>query len=148
MTGTTLSPRLPLDLEYTIFLFAFQTDPREARRLSLVAKRVFGWMIPHVSRVVKLSEVVSFPVDFNEATYKKYGHHVRHLLLKSPRLREHLHLFPNVVNLAFWVPYDPIYLPRLLELPLTHISTTPSLGLLLGPMRQTPELGVCVAKIV
>ncbi|TFK61973.1 hypothetical protein BDN72DRAFT_849180 [Pluteus cervinus] len=36
------SPRLPPELEYAIFVLAYQDDHREAKNLALVARRVFN----------------------------------------------------------------------------------------------------------
>ncbi|TFK66740.1 hypothetical protein BDN72DRAFT_843829 [Pluteus cervinus] len=118
------SPRLPPELEQEIFLLAFHSDGAEVNRLCLVAKRVLDWLIPHRYHVVILSAGRYSPIKFNETVYKKYGHHVRHLLLEDDQAREHLHLFPNVVNLAFWGSneHTAIDLPPLLQLPLTCIS--------------------------
>ncbi|TFK66110.1 hypothetical protein BDN72DRAFT_844737 [Pluteus cervinus] len=129
MTSTIVSPRLPPELEYTIFLLAFGNDPLEAKCLALIAKRVFDWLIPHIFRVVKLSVIAPLPIKFNEETYKKHGHHVRHLMLETVVLAGYLHLFPNVVNLAYWVTYNPRDLPFILQLPLTCISMRPTLDL-------------------
>ncbi|TFK66759.1 hypothetical protein BDN72DRAFT_961541 [Pluteus cervinus] len=127
-------PHLPSELEYTIFLLAFQDDNNEAKNLILVAKRVFEWLIPHVFRVVKLSDVTvsgnSSPIMFNQSTYQRYGHHTRHLFIETPALAIHFSLFPNVTNLAYWIPYDATHLPSFIELPLTHLSADPWRGLL------------------
>ncbi|TFK72090.1 hypothetical protein BDN72DRAFT_876692 [Pluteus cervinus] len=122
MTNIISSPRLPPELEYTIFLLAYQNDSGEAKNLVLVARRVFDWLIPHIFHVVVLSDI-PVPIKFNEEVYQKYGHHVRHLFLHVTGLQRHLHMFPNVINLALWVEYNPVYLPTLLQLPLTCIST-------------------------
>ncbi|TFK66744.1 hypothetical protein BDN72DRAFT_899573 [Pluteus cervinus] len=121
-------PRLPPELEYDIFILAFYNDSKNEKNLALVAKRVFDWLIPHRYHIVILSDSDegSYPIGFNEATYQRYGHHVRHLLIGVLRLGVYLHLFPNVVNLAFWVDYKPIHLPSLLQLPLTRLSADPS----------------------
>ncbi|TFK66732.1 hypothetical protein BDN72DRAFT_131193 [Pluteus cervinus] len=119
------TPRLPPELEYDIFLLAFHHDSGDAKNLVLVAKRVFDWLIPQRFHIVTLSESGSFPITFNETTYQRYGHHVRHLFIRIWRLGEYLHLFPNVVNLAYWIEYTPTHLPSLLQLPLTRLSTAP-----------------------
>ncbi|TFK66733.1 hypothetical protein BDN72DRAFT_880087 [Pluteus cervinus] len=123
------SPRLPPELEYVIFVLAYQDDHREAKNLVLVARRVFNWLLPHIFRIVKLSDGQPMPIRFNKSVYKKYGHHARHLMIDSSRLRGYLHLFPNVVDLAFWLDYNPADLTSLLQLPLLHMSTEPSLDL-------------------
>ncbi|TFK66752.1 hypothetical protein BDN72DRAFT_843837 [Pluteus cervinus] len=119
------SPYLPPELEYDIFLLAFQSDEKEARNLILVAKRVFDWLIPHIFNVVRL-DVQPFPIRFNESTYRRYGKHTRHLFFESSQLRQYLHLFPNVIDLAFWANCDETQIPVLLSLPLTRISIAPS----------------------
>ncbi|TFK61971.1 hypothetical protein BDN72DRAFT_849178 [Pluteus cervinus] len=124
MTSMTSSPRLPPELEYAIFLFAYQEDRKEAKNLALVSRRVFEWLIPHIFHIVILAGNRSIPIQFNETVYGKYGHHVRHLFLQSSGARKHLDMFPNVVNLAFWIAYEPIHLPPLLRLPLTRIATS------------------------
>ncbi|TFK66109.1 hypothetical protein BDN72DRAFT_880499 [Pluteus cervinus] len=125
-------PRLPPELEHTIFLLALQDDNQEARNLIPVARRVFDWLIPDVYRVVKLSDVSydCSPIRFNESTYQRYGHHTRHLFIESDALGEHLSLFPNVINLACWMEIDSTHLPTLLQFPLTHLSAYPSRDLL------------------
>ncbi|TFK66738.1 hypothetical protein BDN72DRAFT_899568 [Pluteus cervinus] len=122
-----MSPLLcfPPELEYEIFLFAFQNDHKDAKNLILIAKRVFDWLIPHVFRVVTLYDYHSTPIRFNESVYQRYGHHTRHLLIGSPKLGKYLHLFPNIIDMALWIRYDPIYLPLLLQLPLARISINP-----------------------
>ncbi|TFK72680.1 hypothetical protein BDN72DRAFT_836000 [Pluteus cervinus] len=122
------SPRLPPELEYEIFLLAYQDDHKRAKDLILVAKRVFDWLIPHVFSVVMFAEEdQTFPIKFNEATYKKVGHHVRHLFIDSD-LQRYLHLFPNVIDLAFWADNNAIFphIPNLLQLPLICLSTRAS----------------------
>ncbi|TFK66741.1 hypothetical protein BDN72DRAFT_880092 [Pluteus cervinus] len=122
------SPCFPPELEYEIFLTAYQNDHKQAKDLILVAKRVFDWLIPHVFCVVMFADDnQTFPIKFNEAAYKKVGHHVRHLFIDSD-LRGYLHLFPNVVDLAFWADHNAIsiYIPSLLQLPLTCLSTRAS----------------------
>ncbi|TFK66739.1 hypothetical protein BDN72DRAFT_843828 [Pluteus cervinus] len=122
------SPHLPPELEHEIFLLAFQSEGAEVNNLCLVAKRVLDWLIPQIYHLVIISSEKSSPINFNEIVYKKYGHHVRHLFLEDDELGGCLHLFPNVINLAFWVASDPadVHLPALLQLPLTCISTNPS----------------------
>ncbi|TFK64473.1 hypothetical protein BDN72DRAFT_846576 [Pluteus cervinus] len=121
-------PHLPPELEYDIFLLAFHNDPKNERNLVLVAKRVFDWLIPHRFHIVTLSDSdgESYPIEFNETTYQRYGHHVRHLFIQELRVAADLDLFPNVVNLGFWIDYEPTHLPFLLKLPLTRISADPS----------------------
>ncbi|TFK65225.1 hypothetical protein BDN72DRAFT_845810 [Pluteus cervinus] len=70
------SPRLPPELEHTIFVLAVEDDVQEAKNLLLIAKRVFDWLIPHVFKVVQFKADYYLPIAFNESVYRKYGHHV------------------------------------------------------------------------
>ncbi|TFK65223.1 hypothetical protein BDN72DRAFT_962679 [Pluteus cervinus] len=124
------SPRLPPELEHVIFLLAFQDDPRKAKHLLFIAKRVFNWLIPEAYKVVQFYEDRCLPVAFNESVYRKYGHHVRHLWLDTRNLRCGLTLFPNVTDLVLDSHYTPA---QLLRLPLKRLSIWTD-----GP--PTPEL--------
>ncbi|TFK66115.1 hypothetical protein BDN72DRAFT_844740 [Pluteus cervinus] len=121
-------PCLPPELEYHIFLLAFQVDHKEAKTLILIAKRVFDWLIPHVFNIVRLNWARPLPTKFNEPVYKRYGKHTRHLFIESSG-SEYLHLFPNVTDLAFWTRCNQTHIPILLQLPLTRVSLYPSLEL-------------------
>ncbi|TFK66114.1 hypothetical protein BDN72DRAFT_844739 [Pluteus cervinus] len=123
MTSMTSSPRLQPELEYDIFVLAYQNDRKEAKNLALVAKRVFDWLIRHIFRVVVFSNTRSIPIRFNKTIYRRHGHHVRHLYLQSPDMQEHLDMFPNVVNLVFWIDHDLTHPSSLIQLPLTLLST-------------------------
>ncbi|TFK63496.1 hypothetical protein BDN72DRAFT_847576 [Pluteus cervinus] len=123
--STTVSPRLPPELEHFIFLIALKADYREARSLLLVAKRVFNWLIPHVFGVVEFSNSRSLPIAFNETIYKRYGCHVHDLHLETKQMACHLPLFPNIVNLTLRSQGAATsYLPALLDLPLERLSIT------------------------
>jgi hypothetical protein len=160
--STTHSPRLPPELEYSIFLLALEADYREAKNLLLVAKRVFDWcvqlhllrpliididhwlarLIPHVFGVVEFSHNRSLPIAFNETVYKRYGCHVHDLHLETKEIAAHLPLFPNVVNLALQVRGTATpYLPTLLDLPLERLSITLSRDV------PSPELFQVFSKV-
>ncbi|TFK65227.1 hypothetical protein BDN72DRAFT_845813 [Pluteus cervinus] len=130
-----VSPRLPPELEYIIFLLAFEVDRRKTTNLLLVAKRIFDWcrlarLIPRKFNLVEFSRDKSLPIAFNEVVYKRYGHHVHDLHIENHEIARHLCLFPNVTSLTIWIRIDITpYLPILLDLPLKHLSVfvmTPS----------------------
>ncbi|TFK65231.1 hypothetical protein BDN72DRAFT_845825 [Pluteus cervinus] len=125
-----VSPCLPPELEYIIFVLAFEVDRRKTTNLLLVAKRIFDWLIPHIFNVVEFSRDKSLPIAFNEVVYNQYGHHVHDLRIETPEIAHHLHLFPNVTSLTMWIRIGITpYLPILLDLPLKHLSVfgmTPS----------------------
>ncbi|TFK72681.1 hypothetical protein BDN72DRAFT_836001 [Pluteus cervinus] len=132
MTDTQIapSPRLAPELEYAIFMTAIKSDAREAKNLVPIAKRVFDWLIPYVFHVVELDTERPVPITFNQSAFKRYGKHTRHLFLgRGSGQGKYIHLFPNVTNIVFWTGFDKAYLPALLQLPLTRISTefTPQL---------------------
>ncbi|TFK70747.1 hypothetical protein BDN72DRAFT_958589 [Pluteus cervinus] len=133
--GESEPPRLPFELEHIIFVLAFEGDRKDAKHLLLVAKRVFDWLIPHVFNVVQIYLDRTMPISFNETVYKRYGHHTRHLHLEPEAMVRHLPLFPNVINLTLWVPFDSAYKPFLLDLPLTRLTI-----MLSGYQPPPPEL--------
>ncbi|TFK66113.1 hypothetical protein BDN72DRAFT_900110 [Pluteus cervinus] len=116
------SPHLPPELEYQIFLLTFQVDHKEAKTLILIAKRVFDWLIPHIFNVVRLNYAQPLPTKFNEPVYQRYGKHTRHLFIQPGFGSQYLHLFPNVIDLAFWANCNQDHIQIFLQLPLTRIS--------------------------
>ncbi|TFK67162.1 hypothetical protein BDN72DRAFT_843411 [Pluteus cervinus] len=95
-------PTLPPELEYQIFLFAFQKERTRPINLLLVAKRVHDWLIPRIYEILVFRGGRARP---NVAQLRTYGHHTRHLILTGVipiSVTEMLSYFPNVVNLAIW----------------------------------------------
>ncbi|TFK61019.1 hypothetical protein BDN72DRAFT_850023 [Pluteus cervinus] len=102
------APQLPPELEYEIFTIAYHQDPDSRLNLLLVSKRVYEWLIPVICKIMVIAR---FPKANHPPPeiFKKYGHHVKHILFSDPRTftypvdeGEILELCPNVFNLVLW----------------------------------------------
>ncbi|TFK71473.1 hypothetical protein BDN72DRAFT_436435 [Pluteus cervinus] len=136
--GPGANPRLPPEIEYEIFVFAYHDADSSGRVILLrVAKRVSEWVIPLLYRVIVLEQQCP---DIDPASQfrpfgryppisnlRRYGHHVRHLFVMNTTLTpfylEKIDLLsscPNVTNLAFW--YGASLTPDAFNLPITPSS--------------------------
>ncbi|TFK60807.1 hypothetical protein BDN72DRAFT_965509 [Pluteus cervinus] len=130
-----IQPVFPPEIEETIFSLCAQSGLKNCKNLTLVAKRVYEWLQPHLYKVAIVHNNRTYfeGPKFNRTLFKKYGQHVRQLLLwPLPSDDSYLHKTatclswcPNVVDLSFWQPdpgFGKILIDRLLSLPLQRLS--------------------------
>ncbi|TFK60808.1 hypothetical protein BDN72DRAFT_965510 [Pluteus cervinus] len=128
-------PAFPPEIEEIIFSLCVQTDRENNTNLLLVAKRVDQWLRPQLYKVAIVHDNRRYfgRPRFNGELLKKYGQHVRRLLLWPVSTDESclhktatcLSWCPNVVDLTLWQPdpgYDQRLVDQLLSLPLLHLS--------------------------
>ncbi|TFK65759.1 hypothetical protein BDN72DRAFT_860418 [Pluteus cervinus] len=127
--GSTPDPRLPLELEREIFIYAILSDIQDPTNLFLVAKRVREWLFPIAFKIVIVCPRRFFPVPFLElSSYQQYGSYVQFLLLSDvnsvsdnfkplmPIFNECLAQCPNITDLGLWCNDPPVTLESLINL--------------------------------
>ncbi|TFK62208.1 hypothetical protein BDN72DRAFT_964709 [Pluteus cervinus] len=98
-----MSPVFPPELEYEIFLLAFQNERDNPVNLLLVAKRVQDWLIPQIYHTVVFRDRRRYPRNVTTSLMRRHGHHTRHLLLSFlTNPTKVISYCPNVENLAVW----------------------------------------------
>ncbi|TFK63492.1 hypothetical protein BDN72DRAFT_902366 [Pluteus cervinus] len=76
-------PRLPPELEESVFIQAILHDFSDAFKFTLVAKRVHHWLIPHIFNIVIFHNGrKAFPMKFDLPIFQRYAKHVHHLFLE------------------------------------------------------------------
>ncbi|TFK73876.1 hypothetical protein BDN72DRAFT_834205 [Pluteus cervinus] len=99
-----LYARFPPEIEYEIFVLAFESRKKRRTDLLCVAKRVEDWLCPHIYNVLVFRGRNEPPLS----AIQKYGHHVQQILvidrpetpISASDIFEHC---PNIWNLGFWV---------------------------------------------
>ncbi|TFK73869.1 hypothetical protein BDN72DRAFT_834202 [Pluteus cervinus] len=157
--GNIAHPKLPPELECSIFVLAYHSDQRDVRHLLLVAKRVFHWLISIIYNdrtVIFDHRMVPHPPI---AAFRKYGHHVRHLYLDAQYHGDHggmdaiLAACPNVFDLgcgnkarltqeAFNHPIKRLSLMRLSLFQEAH-KASPNESLLTNWCSNVTHLSIC-----
>ncbi|TFK61067.1 hypothetical protein BDN72DRAFT_965377 [Pluteus cervinus] len=145
---------LPPELEEMIFSLCFQNDWKTCTTLTLVAKRVYQWLIPQIYRVAIFhsGERCSNPPTpgsrFPSQNLEHHGEYVRHIMFHNSAGNDLTGLYnlpgtclswcPNVVNVALWTTndqYDGTLIHQLLRLHITHLSL--DIGTLLSHIGTT-----------
>ncbi|TFK62858.1 hypothetical protein BDN72DRAFT_964290 [Pluteus cervinus] len=97
-------PRLPPEIEYEIFVMAFECGGKDRTALLRIAKRVRNWLIPLIYSAIVVG--FNFKAGPTLSALQKYGHHVQHIFAyRYPSENEQSALFmycPNIWNLGFW----------------------------------------------
>ncbi|TFK69489.1 hypothetical protein BDN72DRAFT_840344 [Pluteus cervinus] len=129
-------PRLPLEIEYEIFVLAFYNDTKRQTTLLRVAKRVSEWLIPLLYNVITVyprSPEYRHPPP---TALRRYGHHTHHICFRASDSSSFLPLCPNAYNVAFWFHSTPS--PGVFNLPVTRL-TFDDFGFLMDELDSDPE---------
>ncbi|KAF7289750.1 p-loop containing nucleoside triphosphate hydrolase protein [Mycena indigotica] len=130
LTGTTMEPLLPPELEHAIFTLAALLNWQTALPLMLVAQRVRAWVEPFLFRVVRLKEsthALAFLAKIR--VNPDVCFHLQHLFLEDTIdgvLDEEIKLLirrANIHNIGIIYPYaEPEYLQVLSELKIRQLT--------------------------
>ncbi|TFK73867.1 hypothetical protein BDN72DRAFT_834200 [Pluteus cervinus] len=116
------APRLPLELEREIFTVALRQQPRDARNLFLVARRVAEWLNPVFYGVVSAYTGKEWPPSLSLSQIEPYAYHVRHLNCSQSLAVPLLQCCPNISNLAVWTYISRRDFENVLKLPIRRLS--------------------------
>ncbi|TFK65778.1 hypothetical protein BDN72DRAFT_962276 [Pluteus cervinus] len=140
-------PIFPREIESVIFTDALVLNDggESARKLILVAKRVYYWLIPKIMQTIAVRTMApsrSYPFRLDLNTFREHGTHTKQFFIwlwdgHQLTADEYLAHCPNITDLVLWTTtgFKHSVLDVMSHLPLTHLSinlgyvdeTTPAL---------------------